>query len=315
MTAIECAKDLDQAIASNRPVVFLESTVISHGLPFPLNLETALACESVISDAGAIPATVGVVGGQPVAGLSGELLKVFALGTAPDGTKIEKVSLNNLAVAVVSKKWGATTVAASLRLAMLACAGPGEFRPVTFSTGGIGGVHRGFSDSLDISADLDALASTPLLCVCAGAKAILDLQKTREYLETKGVPVIGYDTPDFPAFYSRSSGLPVDVVIKSPEEAASLARSHWLTGSNTAVLVCVPIPTEHEVPADTIEPAVRAALIDANREGIRGKALTPFLLSRVDRLTGGAALAANRALLVNNARAAAAIALAMSQFG
>jgi pseudouridine-5'-phosphate glycosidase len=238
--------------------------------------------------------------------LSEDELKAFAVKDADDGRRIEKVGLNNLAGVMLRRGWGATTVAASLRLASLA-----GLR--VFSTGGIGGVHRGAADSFDISADLTALARLPLVCVCAGAKAILDLPKTVEQLETLGVPVLGYRTGEFPAFYSRASGLPVDVSIETPGEAAEFAACHWRTGGQTSVLVCVPVPEEFDVPASEIERATEQATRAAAGHGIRGKALTPFLLSRMEKLTGGKTLDANRALLVNNARVAAQVAASLSR--
>jgi pseudouridine-5'-phosphate glycosidase len=212
--------------------------------------------------------------------------------------------LNIVACVMLRRGWGATTVAATLRLASLA-----GLR--VFSTGGIGGVHRGASDSFDISADLTALARLPLICVCAGAKAILDLPKTVEQLETLGVPIVGYRTGEFPAFYSRTSGLPVDVSVETPDEAAEFAAHHWRTGGQTAVLVCVPVPEEFDLAASEVERATEEATRMALGQGIRGKALTPFLLSQLERLTGGATLNANRALLVNNARVAALVAASL----
>lgn len=299
-TGIRIREHVRRALDERTPVVALESTVISHGLPHPLNLETARACEEAIRQEGAVPATLGIVDGIITVGLSEDEIERFATGAAPDGGRIEKVGLNNLAGVMLKRRWGATTVASSLRLAHRA-----GIR--VFSTGGIGGVHRAVADSLDISADLTALGDTPVICVCAGAKAILDLPKTLEYLETLGVPVVGYGTDEFPAFYSRSSGLSVDVRVESPEEAAGIAESHWRF-SNAAVLICVPIPEEFALPFADIAAAADEAMSRALREGVRGKALTPFLLAEMKKITHGKTLDANRALLVNNASIAALIA-------
>jgi pseudouridylate synthase len=303
---IRVADRVSRALAEHKPVVALESTVIAHGLPVPLNLETARACEEVVEDQGATPATIGIVDGTITIGLGEDDLKAFATDRAGGGQRIDKVGLNNLAAVMLRRGWGATTVAATLRIAALA-----GLR--VFSTGGIGGVHRGASDSFDVSADLTALARLPLLCVCAGAKAILDLPKTVEQLETLGVPVIGYRTGEFPAFYSRASGLPVDMTAETPDEAAEFAAHHWRTGGQTAVLVCVPVPEEFGLAASEIERATQEVTRMALEQGIRGKALTPFLLSEMERLTGGETLKANRALLVNNARVAAQVAASLSR--
>jgi len=309
------------------PVVALESTVISHGLPQPTNIETAIECEDAISAQGVIPSTIGIVAGVPKIGLSREELRVFAEGRAPDGSPIEKVSLNNLGIVVARKQWGATTVAGSIWIATLGgqafdAAGrhasdkledAGRKRPLVFSTGGIGGVHRGAETTLDISADLAVLASAQIVCCCAGAKAILDLGKTKEVLETVGVPVIGFQTDEFPAFYSRSSGIPVDAAVDSPDQVAEIALAHWRCGDSSSVLLCVPVPREAEVPANRLEPIINAALQRAEQQGVRGKAVTPFLLAEVAKASGGEALKANRALLVNNAKVAAQVAVSLSR--
>ena len=314
----------------SRPLVALESTVISHGLSWPANVEAAIQCEDAIKALGATPATVGIVGGVPKIGLSREELRVFAEGRAPDGSAIEKVSLNNMGIVVARKQWGATTVAGSIWIATL-CGQPfdatdatnrhtndklevtGQKRPLVFSTGGIGGVHRGADATLDISADLAVLASAQIVCCCAGAKAILDLAKTREVLETAGVPVIGFQTDEFPAFYSRSSGIRVDAAVDSPDEVAEIALAHWRCGGRGSVLLCVPVPAEAEVPATRLEPIINAALEKAGRQGVKGKAVTPFLLAEVAKASGGEALEANRALLVNNATVAACVAVSISR--
>ena len=305
-TELQIAEHVSRALKERSPVVSLESTVIAHGLPYPLNFETALACEAAVRRNGATPATIGIIEGVPVVGLIEDQIADFAGKQSPGGGPIEKVGLNNLAAVVVNHGWGATTVASSLRLAHAA-----GIR--VFSTGGIGGVHRGASESFDISADLAVLGNTPLICVCAGAKAILDLPKTVERLETLGVPLIGYGTDLFPAFYSRDSGLAVDVRVGSPEEAAMVAECHWRLGSATAVLVCVPIPVEFEIPVGDIAAATDEAMSRAIRREIRGKSVTPFLLSEMEKLTDGRTLSANRALLVNNAGVAAQIASSLRQ--
>lgn len=303
---IRIAERVTRAVTESVPIVALESTVIAHGLPHPFNLETALACEETIRQQGSTPATLGIIDGTPTVGLSEDEIRQFATGQSPDGSLIEKVGLNNLAGVMLKRGWGATTVASSLKLACLA-----GIR--VFSTGGIGGVHRGAAETLDISADLTALASTPVICVCAGAKAILDLPKTLEYLETLGVPVVGYGTDDFSAFYSRTSGLPIDVRVETPDDAADLAVCHWRMGSASAVLVCAPVPAEFEIPVTSIERACAEAIAMAISRSIRGKALTPFLLSQMERLTGGRSIQANRTLLVNNASVASKIAMSLSK--
>jgi pseudouridylate synthase len=303
---IRVAGPVAAALKERAATVALESTVIAQGLPAPLNLEAARDSEDAVRKQGAVPATVGVVRGAAIVGLSEDELKTFAQSRDIEGITIEKVGLNNLAAVMARGGWGATTVAATMKLAALA-----GLR--VFSTGGIGGVHRGAEDSFDVSADLTALARTRMICVCAGAKAILDLPKTIERLETLGVPVVGYKTEEFPAFYSRASGLPVDAVALSAEEAAEIALRHWQTGSETAVLVCAPVPEEFEIPIEQVEIAVAEALARAEASGVRGKAITPFLLSQMKEITSGDTLAANRALLVNNAGVAARIAASLQR--
>lgn len=299
--AFQLSEHVKDALNRGAAILALESTVISHGLPYPLNLETALLCEEAVRRLGVTPATLGIVGGVPTVGLNEDEIRQFATGRSPQGSPIEKVSLNNFAAVIVKRSWGATTVASSLRLAHAA-----GIR--VFTTGGIGGVHRGATDSFDISADLTALADTPIICICSGAKAILDLPKTVEYLETIGVPVIGYCTDELPAFYSRSSGLKVDVMVDNQDDAARLAERHWRLGARSAVLVCVPIPEEFEIKSHVIDSALDAAIATAAKNGVRGKAVTPFLLAELERLTGGTTVQTNCALLTNNATVAAGIA-------
>jgi len=303
---LRIADSVERALADGAPVVALESTVIAHGLPYPINLETALECEEAIRSNGATAATLGIVDGIPTIGLNEDEISIFATGKTRDGRAIDKLSLNNLASVTVSRGWGATTVASSLKLAHAA-----GIR--VFSTGGIGGVHRGAADTFDVSADLTALGNTPMICVSAGAKAILDLPKTIEYLETLGVPVLGFGTRELPAFYSRKSGITLDISVERPEDAVAIAQRHWEMNGATAVLVCVPTPAEFEIPVQEIDAAIEEAIAKAAREGIHGKGVTPFLLSEMTILTNGRTLDANRALLVNNAEVAARIAACFSK--
>jgi pseudouridylate synthase len=288
------------ALAERRGVVALETTVITHGLPAPHNLELARACEAAVRAMGAEPATVGIIAGRPVVGLSEA--QVAELAARRD---VAKVNLSNCAHVVAAGAWGATTVAATMQLAARAGVR-------VFATGGVGGVHRGAEVSFDVSADLTALSRFPLVVVAAGAKAILDLPKTIEALETLGVPVVGYGTGELPAFYSRSSGLKLDLRADGPAEVAALARAHWGLGNAGAVLVTVPVPPADEVPAPEVAAAIDEAVGEAARRGVTGKAVTPFLLARVAERTGGRALAANLSLLKNNARVAAEIARALA---
>lgn len=282
-------------------IVALESTVIAHGLPAPHNLETAWACEASVRQTGAEPMTIGIIEGKPVVGLTPE--QVEAIASRPD---VAKVNLSNFAHVVARGLWGATTVAATLHIAHSAGI-------QVFATGGIGGVHQGASKTFDISADLTALARYPLITVCAGAKAILDLPKTLEALETLGVPVVGYKTDELPAFYSRTSGLALDLRADAPAQVAELARTHWGLGFKTGILVVAPVPGEDEIPAATIQKVISEALESASRRQITGKAVTPFLLSRIAERTGGESLTANVALLCNNAKIAGEIACALVQ--
>lgn len=303
-SSLRIADPVSRSLTAGEGVVALESTVIAHGLPAPLNIETARACEEIIRQLGATPATIGIVEGAPVIGLNDAELNVFA--QRDEERPIEKVGLNNLAAVMQKRGWGATTVAASLRIAHAA-----GIR--VFSTGGIGGVHRGVDESFDVSADLTALASIPLVCVCAGAKAILDLPKTAELLETLGVPVVGYRTEGFPAFYSRRSGLQVDATVETADQAAELALNHWASGGSGAVLLCVPIPEAFEIGSDDVERATMQAIAIADAQKISGKAVTPFLLWQLEKITAGRTLVANRALLVNNAEVAALVSVSLSR--
>lgn len=284
--------------AIKAPLVALESALISHGLPYPKNLETAQAIEEIVREGGATPATIGIIGGEPRIGLSLEDLKRLA-----EGQRVRKVSLRDLPAAVACGWDGGTTVSATLHLAH-------KVGIRVLATGGIGGVHRGKGD---ISADLFALAQTPLVVVSSGAKAILDLPATLEWLETSGVPVIGYGTDEFPAFYSRSSGLPVAQRVDTPQEVAEIARARDELGLSTAILVAVPVPEEDEVPRSLVEEALAKALEMAGAQGVRGAAVTPFLLRQLNELTQGATLRANIALLKDNARVGAGVAQALGR--
>lgn len=287
--------EVRQTIQTAKPLVALESTVITHGLPYPDNFKLALDMENEVRKQGAIPATIAVLDGRVHVGLKPEQVERLSRG---DG--MHKISVREYGPAVALGWSGGTTVAGTLLAAHMA-----GLR--VFATGGIGGVHR--QALYDISTDLLQLGRTPMLVVCAGAKAILDLPATLELLETLGVPVIGYQTDEFPAFYSTSSGLPVSARVESPSQAAAISRAHWEMGQDSAVLVCVPPPAEAALPAEVVQGAIQTALDEAQQGGIHGQAVTPFLLRRVSELTGGSSLHANLALLLNNARLAAQIAI------
>jgi len=292
------SKEVIQALELNAPLVALESTVITHGLPFPANLELARDMEVEVRQCGAIPATIAILDGLVQVGLSREQQERLA-----EDTNLRKVSPRDLARLILLRESGGTTVAGTIFLAE-------KTGIKVFATGGIGGVHR--QPGMDISADLPQLASTPLIVVCAGAKAILDLSSTLEYLETSSVPVLGYRTDEFPAFYSRSSGFPVGVRIESPEEVVKFAKAHWEMELSSAVLVTVPPPVEVALPKEEVEQAINQALEEAFIADIHGQAVTPFLLRRISELTEGASLRANLGLLRNNARVAAQIACQLS---
>ncbi len=285
-------------VAAAHAVVALESTVIAHGLPRPTNLDTAQRLEQIVRDAGAMPATIGIIGGKLKAGLdAGEVRKLA------EETNIHKVSTRDLPIAVAQGWDGATTVASTCWIARRAGI-------KVFATGGIGGVHRGALP--DVSADLPELARTPIIVVCSGAKIVLDLPATREWLETHGVTVVGYQCDEFPAFYSQSSGLPIDVRANSAAEVVAIFRAQRELGIESALLLTVPVPADFEVPNDQLQSALDDALGNAGRNGITGRELTPFLLSRMAERSGGATLRANIALLENNARVAARVALEIS---
>ena len=296
---LDIAPEVQAALARGQAVVALESTIISHGMPYPQNVQTAPQVEAEVRAHGAVPATVAIVQGRLKAGLSGA--DIERLGRA--GHAVAKVSRRDMAFVVAAGADGATTVAATMRIAALA-----GIR--VFATGGIGGVHRGAEHSFDISADLQELAQTPVAVVCAGAKSILDLRLTLEYLETQGVPVVGYQTDALPAFFTCESGFKVDYRLDSAQAIAAAMRAQWAMGLPGGMVVANPIPADYAMDRETIDGAIAQALHEAAQQGISGKASTPFLLARVNELTGGDSLAANIALVLNNARLAAAIAQA-----
>ena len=299
---LDIAPEVQQALAEGRPVVALESTIISHGMPYPQNVETALNVEKIIRDNGAVPATIAVIKGRLKAGLSPE--EIDYLGKT--GTAVAKASRRDLPVLVAEGRDGATTVTTTMIIAHMAGI-------QVFATGGIGGVHRGAETTMDISADLEELAHTPVMVVCAGAKSILDLGLTLEYLETKGVPVIGYQTEELPAFYTSKSGFGVDYRLDSPEEIAEAFHVKQQLGMKGGMLVTNPIPTEYEMAPDVINAAIDQAVAEANEKGIKGKNITPFLLDRIQQITGGDSLASNIQLVFNNARLASRTAVALAK--
>jgi pseudouridine-5'-phosphate glycosidase len=287
--------DVAQAQEGGKPIVALESTVITHGLPHPENYRLALDMENEVREQGCVPATIALIYGRVHIGLAEVQLESLALDS-----NVHKISVRDFAPAIVNRWSGGTTVAGTLLAA-------NQAKIQVFATGGIGGVHR--QPSFDISADLPQLAKTPMIVVCAGAKAILDLPATLEYLETAAIPVIGYKTDEFPAFYSLSSGLPVSVRADSPGKIVSIAQTHWGLGLQSAVLVVQPPPVELAIPNDVVIGVIQQALDEAVERQIRGQDVTPFLLSRVSALTGGMSMKANLALLRNNARLAGQIAV------
>ncbi len=293
--------EVAQALAEGKPVVALESTIISHGMPYPQNVQTALQVEAIIRENGAVPATIAIIGGRLKAGLSAEEIEYFG----KKGTAIHKASRRDLAVLCARGEDGATTVATTMIIAHMAGI-------KIFATGGIGGVHRGAEITMDISADLEELGRTPVMVVCAGAKSILDLGLTLEYLETKGVPVIGYGTEELPAFYTRQSGFSVDYRIDTPADLAKAfgAQQNMALGG---MLVTNPIPGEFAMPKAVIDEAIDRAIAECKEKGIHGKDTTPFLLARVAELTGGDSLASNIRLVYNNAALAAKTAVELAK--
>ena len=299
---LDISPEVKAALEAGKPVVALESTIISHGMPYPKNVETALLVEQTLRDNGAVPATIAVIGGRLKAGLSKE--EIEYLGKT--GRGVAKASRRDLPALVARGADGATTVTTTMIIAHMAGI-------QVFATGGIGGVHRGAETTMDISADLEELAQTPVMVVCAGAKSILDLGLTLEYLETKGVPVIGYGTEELPAFYTRKSGFGVDYRVDSPEELAAMFAAQRDLGFKGGMLVTNPIPEEYAMPKDVIDAAIEQALRECKEQGVHGKETTPFLLARVVELTGGDSLESNIQLVLNNARVAARTAAVLAK--
>ncbi len=294
MNKIMLSDEVKQAMADKKPVVALESTVITHGLPKPKNLDIARLMENSVREESAVPATICLLKGEIRAGLSDEELERLANSEAPI-----KISRRDIAGAIINHLDGGTTVSGTMTIANLAGI-------KIFATGGIGGVHRG--NSMDISADLPTLSNIPVIVVCSGAKSILDLPRTREYLETEGVPIIGYQTDELPAFYSSTSGLKVDFRFDDPNDIANFAKTHWDLGLSSAILVTVPPPAESSLPSDYMEEMINLAISEASDRQITGAATTPFLLDRISKQTGERSLKANIALLLNNAHVAGQIA-------
>lgn len=294
---LKISEEVKVALENNLPVVALESTIISHGMPYPKNAETALKCEEIIREGGAVPATIAIIKGVLCVGLSKEEIEYVA----KEGHNVVKVSRRDIPVVVANKLDGATTVAATMYIASLAGV-------KVFATGGIGGVHRGAEVSMDISADLDELGATSVAVVCAGAKAILDLEKTLEYLETKGVPVIGYGTDMLPAFYTRTSQYKVNYRMDTPLEIAKTLKVKWDLGLDGGVLITNPIPEEYSLDGSVMNEAIDKAIFLMNEQGIKGKDQTPFLLKTIVELTGGNSLESNIKLVFNNCKLAALIA-------
>ena len=302
MTAIpflDIHPEVAAALTAKRPVVALESTIIAHGMPYPNNVATALQVEAEVRAHGAVPATIAIVQGRLKVGLSPDEIEQLGRG----GRDVVKVSRRDMAFIVAAGQTGATTVASTMLIAAMA-----GIR--VFATGGIGGVHRGAAQSFDISADLLELAQTPVAVVCAGIKSILDLGLTLEYLETHGVPVVGYQTNNLPAFYTRESGFKVDYRLDTPDAIAGAMQAQWTMGLQGGMVVSNPIPEAYAMPRATIDAAIEQALQEARAQGVAGKQSTPFLLARVSEITGGNSLASNIQLVLNNARLAAGIAVA-----
>lgn len=295
------SQEVKEALENGKPVVALESTIISHGMPYPKNVETALRVEEIIRENGAVPATIGIIGGVLKAGLTKE--EIDYMGKAPD---VAKVSRRDIPYIVSMKKDGATTVASTMIIADMAGI-------KIFATGGIGGVHRGAETTMDISADLEELAATDVAVVCAGAKSILDIGLTLEYLETKGVPVFGYGTKELPAFYTRKSGFPVDYRIDTPEEMAAVLKTKWSLGLHGGALIANPIPANYSMDEAFITKVIEDAVVEAHEKGIKGKETTPFLLAKIKEITGGDSLESNIQLVYNNAEVAAKVAVAFAK--
>jgi pseudouridine-5'-phosphate glycosidase len=299
-TYLDIHPEVQKALDNNRPVVALESTIISHGMPYPQNYETAKLVEDEVRKNGAVPATIALMNGKIKIGLSDDEIRFLA----KEGTKVTKTSRRDIPYILSKKMTGATTVSATMIAAELAGI-------KIFATGGIGGVHRGATETFDISADLQELANTNVAVVCAGIKAILDLELTLEYLETLGVPVLGYQTDELPAFYTRKSGFKVDYQMDSPQEIANLLKAKWAIGLKGGVIIANPVPEEHALDYDLMTKAIDKAIAEQNKLAIKGKQSTPFLLGKVKELTDGQSLVSNIQLVLNNARLAAKIAVKM----
>lgn len=293
---IKISKEVQNALDNNLPIVALESTIISHGMPYPKNLQTALECEQIVRDNGCVPATIAIIKGKLCIGLEKEDLEYLAY----TGLKVTKASRRDIPVVVAKGIDGATTVSATMYIASLVGI-------KVFATGGIGGVHRGAEHSMDISADLDEFAKTSVAVVCAGAKAILDLPKTLEYLETKGVPVLGYQTEILPAFYTRKSNCFVDYKMDTPIEIAKMLKTKWDLGLDGGVLITNPIPEEYSLDEQVMNKAIDEAIESANKEGISGKNITPYLLDKIQKITDGSSLESNIKLVHNNCKLASLI--------
>jgi pseudouridine-5'-phosphate glycosidase len=297
---LEVSKEVEDALKNGKPVVALESTIISHGMPYPRNVETALKVEEIIKKEGAVPATIAIIKGKIKVGLSEE--EIEYLGKAEN---VLKTSRRDIPFIISKEMDGATTVASTMIISALAGI-------KVFATGGIGGAHRGASETFDISADLEELSRTNVAVVCAGVKSILDIGLTLEYLETNGVPVVGYKTEEMPAFYTRKSGFNVDYKVDSPDEIAKALKTKWDLDLNGGMVVANPIEEKHQMDYDLINKAIQDAIIEANKKGIKGKESTPFLLSKVKDITEGQSLESNIQLVYNNARLAAKVALELS---
>lgn len=297
---IVVSMEVKQALQQNKPVVALESTIISHGMPYPQNVETALNVERIVRENGAVPATIAIIGGKPTVGITAE--EIDHLGKK--GLAVTKASRRDIPVLTAKGEDGATTVAATMIIAAMAGV-------KVFATGGIGGVHRGAETSMDISADLEELARTDVAVICAGAKSILDLGLTMEYLETKGVPVLGYQTEELPAFYTRSSGYKVNYRIDSPLEVAKIIAAQRNLELHGGMVIANPIPEEYAMEESVIHMAIQDALQEADKLGIKGKEITPFLLDKIQKLTDGKSLASNIQLVYNNVKLGAQIASAL----
>lgn len=301
---LEISEEVQNALKNNQPVVALESTIISHGMPYPQNAETALKVESIVRENGGIPATIAIIGGKLKVGLSPQEIELLG----KEGEKVIKVSRRDIPYIAANKLNGATTVASTMIIANMAGI-------KIFATGGIGGVHRGAEHTMDISADLQELSNTNVAVICAGAKSILDLGLTLEYLETNGVPVLGYKTKELPAFYTRNSGFNLDYAIDTPKEFAEILNTKWKLGLKGGVVIANPIPEEYSMDNNVISKVINDAIEEAEKLGIKGKASTPFLLDKIQKLTGGSSLEANIKLVFNNTKLATEIAKELSNLG